>query len=269
VRSLRRLAILALCGGLAVGNSVGVAHAKAANPITGQVLVNPLTAIVSVSAVRVEQGQTFQALGLVGNEGDGALSDLGLELRGDGQLVIDAATRSLPTLAGRSAHQETWSVCGTQPGSYLLLVAADAIGAGWAFSVESQVVLVEVTPADRVCGGFSFDGFFSPIENPPTVNVATAGKAIPVKFSLGGDHGLQIFDTGSPGSALIACDSTAPLDAVEETVASGSSGLSFDAATGVYTYVWKTKKPWAGTCRQLLVRLIDGSVHRATFKFRS
>jgi hypothetical protein len=44
---------------------------------------------------------------------------------------------------------------------------------------------------------FDFSGFFAPVQPPPTVNVAKAGGAIPVKFSLGGDRGLNIFSSGS------------------------------------------------------------------------
>ena len=47
----------------------------------------------------------------------------------------------------------------------------------------------------------------------------------------------------------------------------GSSSLSYDATTQTYTYVWKTDKTWAGTCRTFLMQLIDGSQHSALFKF--
>ena len=55
-------------------------------------------------------------------------------------------------------------------------------------------------------------------------------------------------------------------DAVEETTTAGSSGLSYDAASDTYTYLWKTSKAWAGTCRQFNVRLDDGTEHKANFK---
>jgi len=32
-------------------------------------------------------------------------------------------------------------------------------------------------------------------------------------------------------------------------------------------YVWKTDSAWAGTCRQLLVTLNDGTQHIAYFQF--
>ena len=52
------------------------------------------------------------------------------------------------------------------------------------------------------------------------------------------------------------------------TATAGNSGLTYDSATQTYTYVWKTEKSWAGTCRQLIVRLIDGTEHTAGFMFK-
>ena len=37
---------------------------------------------------------------------------------------------------------------------------------------------------------YLFKGFFAPVDNLPTLNVAKAGSAIPVKFSLTGNQGL-------------------------------------------------------------------------------
>jgi hypothetical protein len=97
------------------------------------------------------------------------------------------------------------------------------------------------------------------------LNQAKAGSAIPVKFSLQGNQGLNIFASGFPKSAPIACDATAPVDGVEATVTAGSSSLSYDATADQYTYVWKTDKSWTA-CRQLTVKLIDGTIHTANFK---
>jgi len=115
---------------------------------------------------------------------------------------------------------------------------------------------------------YPFQGFYQPVDNPPTINVAKAGVGIPVKFSLGGDQGLDIFAADYPKSQRIACDSTAPIDRIEQTVTTGASNISYDVATGQYTYVWKTRKAWKGTCRQFTMKLDDGTVHRANFKFK-
>lgn len=115
---------------------------------------------------------------------------------------------------------------------------------------------------------FNWTGFFQPVDNLPTLNSVKAGQAIPVKFSLGGDQGLGIFAPGYPWSQRVACDTYAPVSVVEETLTAGSSSLSYSAGSDQYNYVWKTDKSWAGTCRQLAVKLIDGTVHYANFQFK-
>jgi hypothetical protein len=113
---------------------------------------------------------------------------------------------------------------------------------------------------------YDWSGFFRPIDNLPIINQVKAGSAVPVKFSLGGDQGLAIIAAGYPKSVVVACDAAAAVEDVEQTVTAGSSSLSYDAATDQYNYVWKTDKSWSG-CRQLQVKLIDGTTHIATFKF--
>jgi uncharacterized repeat protein (TIGR03803 family) len=114
---------------------------------------------------------------------------------------------------------------------------------------------------------FPFAGFFRPIENQPTLNSVKAGRAIPVKFSLGGDRGLAIMAADSPASRRITCDAGAPIGGVETTSSAGRSSLTYDAAAGQYVYVWNTDSAWANTCRRLIVTLVDGTSHTATFKF--
>jgi hypothetical protein len=114
---------------------------------------------------------------------------------------------------------------------------------------------------------YAFAGFFSPVNNLPMVNTVKAGSAIPVKFSLGGNRGLAILAAGSPTSQVVACQSGAATDPVEQTVTAGASALSYDAPTGQYTYVWKTDNTWTNSCRTLTVTLADGTSHAATFQF--
>jgi hypothetical protein len=114
---------------------------------------------------------------------------------------------------------------------------------------------------------FTFTGFFDPVKNPPVMNQMNAGRAVPLKFSLGGNQGLAIFATGYPKSVAIQCSTLNPIDAVEQTTTAGSSSLSYDPATGTYTYVWKTDKSWAGTCRRLSVQFIDGQTYTLNFTF--
>lgn len=113
---------------------------------------------------------------------------------------------------------------------------------------------------------YNFTGFFSPVNNPPVLNSVNAGRAIPVKFSLSGNKGLGIFALGSPESQQIACDSSLPVADLEGTETSGGSTLTY--SPDQYHYSWKTNSSWAGTCRQLVVTLNDGTTHTALFKFK-
>jgi hypothetical protein len=114
---------------------------------------------------------------------------------------------------------------------------------------------------------YPFSGFFQPVDNPPTVNTVKAGSAIPIKFSLGGDRGLAIFAPGSPTSRPVSCSTSAPVDSIEQTTTAGTSSLSYDPITQQYTYVWKTDKAWAKTCRVFTFTLTDGTTHTANFSF--
>jgi hypothetical protein len=116
--------------------------------------------------------------------------------------------------------------------------------------------------------GYNFSGFFQPVDNAPTVNVAKAGSAIPVNFSLGGDQGLNIFQTGYPQATTVSCNTGAPTDAIETTVTAGGSSLQYDSTAGQYTYVWKTNSNWAGTCVQFDLGLNDGSTHTFLVQFK-
>ena len=112
-----------------------------------------------------------------------------------------------------------------------------------------------------------FRGFLEPV-NADVPNAMPAGAAVPIKFSVGGDRGLDILPAGSPSSVQVVCADGSVPDDVEQTVAAGSSSLSYAAGTETYTYVWKTQKAWTGTCRQFTLRLMDGTAHTAIFDFR-
>jgi Bacterial Ig-like domain (group 3) len=114
---------------------------------------------------------------------------------------------------------------------------------------------------------FNWRGFFQPVDNLPALNKAKAGSAIPVKFSLSGNQGMNIFMAGYPSSGAVTCGNTSAADVIETTVTAGQSSLNYDAAADQYVYVWKTQTGWSGTCRTLTVKLVDGTVHQANFFF--
>jgi predicted outer membrane repeat protein len=113
---------------------------------------------------------------------------------------------------------------------------------------------------------FAFSGFYSPVDNPTIVNKVKAGSTVPVRFSLGGDFGLNIFVAGYPQLTRTLCR-TGTVDAIEETLTAGASGLTYDPITSRYTYVWKTDKKWAGFCGTLALKFVDGTERTALFQF--
>jgi len=134
-------------------------------------------------------------------------------------------------------------------------------------AVSGDITGTDTTTTTITGATFPFDGFFSPVDNPPAVNSMKAGAAVPVKFSLGGDEGLNIFNPGYPASQQVNCQSGVPISPIEETVTAGNSSLQYNPTTGQYTYVWKTDKAWKDTCRQLTLQLTDGTNHQANFQF--
>lgn len=114
---------------------------------------------------------------------------------------------------------------------------------------------------------YRWSGFFAPVDNPPVVNVAKAGSAIPLKFSLNGYQGMDILGAGSPKGVVYSC-SSAPTDELTETTTAGASGLQYDPTTDQYIYVWKTNKSWVGKCYKLVLTLKDGTTHEAYFRFK-
>ncbi len=97
-------------------------------------------------------------------------------------------------------------------------------------------------------------------------NVAQAGSAIPVKFSLGGNLGLDVITAAT--SIQIDCDTAASMDDEQPAITQRPKGLSYSVDTDQYNFVWKTDKAWSGSCRQLRLELVDGSVRLTNVEFK-
>jgi hypothetical protein len=118
---------------------------------------------------------------------------------------------------------------------------------------------------------YNFEGFFAPVDNPPIVNTAKAGSAVPINWRLTTSDGSPVSD---PNNVLglfsyqVSCGTTDGLEAPVETVASGSSGLQYKG-DGNWQINWKTLASYPrGSCRLLELRLNDGTSHYANFKFK-
>lgn len=113
---------------------------------------------------------------------------------------------------------------------------------------------------------YDFTGFFKPVPNPPGVLTVVAGDQVVLKFSLAGDHGLDVVAAGHPQSAPITCGTSPELTGGDPTTS--RRGLQFvPTGGGRYSYAWSSSAAWAGTCRQVVVLLDDGTYHRANVRF--
>jgi uncharacterized delta-60 repeat protein len=148
-------------------------------------------------------------------------------------------------------------------------------GYALALDAAARILVAGYTGSDgfdfamaRLLGGesYAWEGFYQPVDNPPVVNVAKAGAGVALKFSLGGDYGMDVIEAGYPRFVGAPCESSGG-DAIEE-YATNLGGLKYDPATGQYIYVWTTSKSYVGACGTLELKLTDGTLHTAEFRFR-
>lgn len=117
---------------------------------------------------------------------------------------------------------------------------------------------------------YDFAEFQQPVENLPVINVAKAGRTIPIKWQLRDANGAYLSDLAtfvSLLSAPITCDAAPSSVVEEEATTTGGTVLRYDSATNQFVYNWQTAKSWTG-CRLLQLTLADGTQHYAKFNFK-
>ena len=105
---------------------------------------------------------------------------------------------------------------------------------------------------------YAFDGFYSPLAAEPSVTSVRAGDTVPVKFSLGGDRGLD----------FVARAAWRPCGVTTDDSSTAFGSLSYSPGPGRYTFMWQSDKGWAGSCREFLLTLRDGTTHAALVSVR-
>jgi hypothetical protein len=182
-----------------------------------------------------------------------------------------------PTVTCQAAPTFTWN----QSNAKVTATVMDALSGAAASTVSATVPTSQVgthsvtlTGADKAgntasanCSylvDYKFTGFFPPISS--GTNKAVAGSLILVDFSIGGFDGLRIFASGSPASQQVSCTTGAAI---------GSPQMVdvlliplYDPFTRDYFFIWQTERSWKNTCRQLQVKLEDGTTHTALFQFK-
>ena len=115
----------------------------------------------------------------------------------------------------------------------------------------------------RISGGF----FRAPVDGGGVVNVATAGKTIPVRWRITDVNGVPV--TGLTSATVTSPTTTLPPSATTDAIewyATAAAGLT-SLGDGVYQYNWKVPAGYAGSKRLLTVDLGEGIVRTALFRF--
>jgi hypothetical protein len=117
--------------------------------------------------------------------------------------------------------------------------------------------------------GWTFNGFYQPVDMGGVVNTVKGGSTVPIKFELfaGPTELTNTADVKTLKSSLINCTSLPDtVDAIELT-ATGGTSLRYDTTGGQFVYNWKTPTG-AGSCHAVTITAQDGSYKTAYFKLK-
>jgi hypothetical protein len=140
------------------------------------------------------------------------------------------------------------------------------------FSVTARDVAGNsATRAHAYAVRYGFSGFLQlPILIDKDPVDPRAGNVVPVLWALRDASGTPLSDLRtfvSLGSAPAACDGSG-VGAAEAAVAYNDAPLFYHGGDRQFAFKWLTDASWAGTCRQLQLRLADGATHTSVIRFR-
>ena len=235
----------------------------------GDLTTQPVTAGSSDCSGTYQAGQEVQYSG--GGFAPGAAVQLVVTSPGlgdSGEVQVGTATADANGKIGGIVRIPFKATGFTQDGAAAGSVFLDAIGVGSVAAHLDDVAMLGLTPTSSSCGTIEplpFDGFNPPVSNLPDVNAAQPGRAVPVKFTITGANDTfdDLVASGYPQSAPTSCSAPDSLTSGDPTVA---NAINPSTPSDSFNYVWKTDKSWSG-CRELIVKLGDGTYHRAVFNF--
>jgi hypothetical protein len=185
---------------------------------------------------------------------DGARYPVGAEVLADYECSDEPGGSGLVSCLGDVAGGAALDTATPGPRAFTV-TATDGAG-----NTASRTVAYEVGPMH------DFEGFRWPVEGFPALNRWTAGEPVPVRFSLGGYKGLDVLAPGYPQVAKVDCGAgEQPVGGRPARTVSWQRGLRYRQHS--YIFMWRTERDWIRDCRQFLIELKDGSLHRAEFRF--
>lgn len=189
------------------------------SPLTGTTVTAAQSLVMSASAYDAE---------------DGALDGRSVQWLSDRNGVLGTGVRVLRRADTLAKGVHTITVRATDSG-------------GRVSEQSVQITVSRLATPPPPASTYAFGGFTEPVS--ATVNVANAGRTIPLKWTVTG--------TGVDDSVV----TDAVFDADGATYAMRGSGDTWHVNV-------QTPKEWAGTVRTFRVRLADGTVHEVRFQFQ-
>ena len=175
---------------------------------------------------------------------------------GDGSsYLLDQVTPSQFWCEDGAAGSGLASCVGDQPEG--TIADTSTVGTHWFTVTGTDWAGNQTTRTHQYTVRYDFTGFLSPMDNPPVVNVANAGRTIPVKWRLENADGIGISDPSSFVSLTSVagdCAGNENTDVVDTYA--GVAGLQY-LGDGYWQYNWRTPKSYAGQCRVLHLNLAD------------
>jgi hypothetical protein len=185
---------------------------------------------------------------------DGASYSVGAEVLADYECGDEPGGSGIVSCVGDVAFGAALDTA-TPGRRFFTATATDRAGNTASRTVAYDVVLVH-----------DFKGFRWPVEDFPALNRWTAGEPVPVRFSLGGYQGLDVLAPGYPQVAKVDCGAgEEPRGGRPARSVSWHKRLRYRQHS--YIFMWRTERDWSRDCRQFLIELKDGSLHRAEFRF--
>jgi subtilisin-like proprotein convertase family protein len=265
-----------------------IPYEQFASPFPSEITVAGLGPVISVRATINGLTHTWPddiVMSLTGPEGDntwlmvyagGSCDISGVQLTFAGNVTDTGGTSlMLPddcTIVSGTYVPTDWNAFDPYNAPGMSVFTGTDPNGTWQLGVQDFYPWADVGSVGEWCltietAQYSFTGFDPPVSN-SDLNRAKAGSAVPIKFSLDGDQGLDILLEGYPQVQLVDCTSGDPAGIAVTAVTAGMSGLQYDPLTDTYTFVWKTQKDWAGKCAVFELGLNDGSSHEASFSFK-
>jgi hypothetical protein len=119
---------------------------------------------------------------------------------------------------------------------------------------------------------WSLTGFFQPVDMNGIYNTVKNGSTVPLKFRVfaGSIERTDVSAVAYVKTQEIICNSTVPLDAIEELATTGGTALRYDGTSSQFIDNWKTPSGSSqiGKCYQVTMGTQDGSSLVAYFKLK-